>query len=508
KVYIMNPEIARAMIKYIKIIAPDNDKVNKGLKDIKLFITQDDQNVHIFRKQGLTSLIANLFMKDDDERVIKWLLSILTSCLLHREFQEEVHNSTIIPAVVNIFKNTENASIRHRACRVIGQQCTFDLSVSQFHNLNALSGVLAFLKDAKEDEEKKTAIITLRFLASNSHHCQHILKEDGLSYVCIYGLTSSNENLCLESIKTIYQMSKYPSTLFISQVLKGTKNLQILGKFYEKGKKDSHFVLHTFLNIFWSHCSSSTTRQYTGNCVMLDYLTMASFPFMIICELQCKEDKININKEEYDLILALCKLSELDLQWRKFSSNVLPLYHGRVWMQLTDHNGIVLLVSLVSTHKTNLHLLPELLRGLLGLENCHHENKNAIEKYLEANLLPVLLDIFDSALKKICNNPEVKSTWGCYHYPVKADDEKPKAFLKEVSKELLDFGGSQAQNSSTETKNTLIHNLSSPEGSTSTFTYKKMNKIKFRTGKKVKVENENLIKTSSGKFRGNLFTLL
>ncbi|KAB7504553.1 hypothetical protein Anas_09777, partial [Armadillidium nasatum] len=283
----MNPEKARAIIKYIKTNAPDNDKVNKGLKEIKIKLTQDNQNVHIFRQQGLTSLIANLFTKDD-ERVIMWVLSILTSCLLHREFQEEVHNSTIIPAVVNVFKNTDNASIRHRACRVIGQQCTYDLSVSQFHHLNVLSGVLAFLKDAKEDEEKKTAIITLRFLANNSHHSEHILKEDGLSYVCIYGLTSSNENLCWESIKTIYYLSKYPSTLFISQVLKGTKNLQLLGKFYEKGKQDSHFVLHTFLNIFWSHCSSSSTRQYTGNCIMLDYLTMASFPFMIICELQSK----------------------------------------------------------------------------------------------------------------------------------------------------------------------------------------------------------------------------
>ncbi|KAB7497202.1 hypothetical protein Anas_07317 [Armadillidium nasatum] len=349
----MNPEIARAIIKYIKIIAPDKDKVNKGLKDIKLFLTQDDQNVHIFRKQGLTSLIANLFMKVVDERGTLWLLSILTSCLLHREFQEEVHNSTIIPAVVNVFKNTDNASIRHRACRVIGQQCTYDLSVSQFHHLNALSGVLSFLKYAKEDEEIKTAIKTLRFMANNSRHSKHILKEDGLRYVCIY-----------------------------------------------------------------------------------------------------------------------------------------------VWIELTYHDGIWLLVSLVSTHKTNLHLLPELLRGLLGLENYHNDNKRAIEKRLEDNFLPVLLDIFDSALKKICNNPEVKSTWDCYHYPVKADDEKPIAFSKEVSKELLDFGGSQTQNSSTETKNT-IHNTSSPEGSTPTFTYKKMNKIKFRTGKKVKVEDKNLVKTAS-----------
>ncbi|RXG71132.1 hypothetical protein Avbf_07127 [Armadillidium vulgare] len=388
---------------------------------------------------------------DDDERVIMWLLSILTSCLLHKEFQEEVHNSTIIPAVVNVFKNTENASIRHRACRVIGQQCTYGLSVSQFHNLNALTGVLAFLKDAKEDEEKKTAIKTLRFMANNSHHCQHILKEDGLMYVCIYGLTNSNENLCLESIKNIYQMSKYPSTLFVSQVLKNTENLQLLSKFYDfnedyhsEGKQENHFVLHTFLNIFWSHCSSSTTRQYRENCIILDYLTIADLPLMIICELQNKEHKININKEEYDLILALCKLSELDLQWKKFSFNVIPLYHERVWMDLADYNGLSMLCSLVSTHKTNLHLLPELLRGLLGLENCHNENKREIEIYLEANLLPVLLHIFDSALKEICNNPGVKSTWNCYHYPIKADDEKLKALSKEVSKELLDFGGSQA----------------------------------------------------------------
>lgn len=109
-----------------------------------------------------------------------------------------------------------------------------------------------------------------------------------------------------------------------------------------------------------------------------------------------------------------------------------------------------------------------------------------------------MLLIFDSALNETCNNPREESTLHCYHAPVKDNDDKRKTFSKEVPKELLEFGESQAQNSLVKNNNTSFHSTRLPEGSTPISTYKKMNKIKFRTGKKrkVRIEDEKHIKSA------------
>ncbi|XP_042211032.1 uncharacterized protein LOC121858595 isoform X2 [Homarus americanus] len=391
----------KAKILFDLLRSSSNDKVIRGLREIKKRLLTNNENIAVFRSLGLVPQTLKLVQRPNED-ILNGALSILSGCCTSEGSRSEVFNIGGVPHLLNVLKCAKSEALQLRACRTMANQALHRPSCEIFFKLKAVDHILELLLNCKEDDTKLAAIRALRLLASSGEHCQKIVMNKGILHICKVGFGSpacpSSPELVQSTIKAIAHFSRVSHPACVSQIMEGTNNMMCVTKM--SGSTDLEIyecVLRIILNIIHTCFESTTHRRDALDAKVIDHLCTALAPTIIVSELQNRR----VTGIEEKLILALCKFckgsSECNnLAFGSFSEP--PTFLGRAWTQLMECGGVALLVSLLTTHRNHVKLRPAILKAILGVENIYSFKDTILKYFLAAKLLPQLAEQFDELM--------------------------------------------------------------------------------------------------------------
>nr|XP_045614950.1 uncharacterized protein LOC123768446 isoform X1 [Procambarus clarkii] len=438
---ILEMDKQKAKILFNLLRSSSNEKVVRGLREIKKRLLTSKDNLGIFRSLGLVPQTLKLIQRPNED-ILNGSLSILSGCCADEAVRSEVYNVGGITHLLNVLKCAKSESLQVRACKTIANQAQHKSSCDVLFKLNAIDVVIEMLTKCKEDETKIHAIRNLRMLANNGEHCQKIVMSKGILHICSAGFGSAtnppSSDLLRSTIKAIAHFSRVSHPACVSQIMEGTDNMMTVSKMSASPDLEIYeCILRTILNIVQTCFEKTTYKRDYLDVDVIDRLCTARAPKIILTEIQNR--RVNSIEEE-KLILALCKFCEGPSECSNFAHGTLsepPTFMGRAWMQLLECGGAAMLVSLLITHRHHEKLRPAILKAILGVEYNYSFKDTVLKHFLAAKLLPQLAEQFDELMAEYRKVRRDSKPGSCVH-TLKTDSSDMENEMEENEEKIIE----------------------------------------------------------------------
>ncbi|XP_069974894.1 uncharacterized protein [Penaeus vannamei] len=433
-----------------------NEKVVRGLRELKKRLVTNTDNLNIFRSLGLLPHALKLVQRPNED-ILNGSLSILSICCTNEYARREVFELGGVTHLLNVLKCAKSESLQLRACRTVANQAQHRPSCDVLFKLKASDMIIDMLKNCKEDETKISAIRALRMLANTGEHSQKIVTSKGILYFCKAGFDTaespSNVDLLRSTVKTLAHFSRISHPACVSQIMEGTDNMMTVSRVLEANTSDQEIyeaVIKAIVNIVQSCFAPSHLRREALDARVLDRLCTAQFPTKIVLELQNRRVP---GLDDEKLILTLCKFCQGSNECHNLAPNSLsqpPTFMGRAWLQLIDCGGVAMLVELLVRHRHHTKLRPAILKAILGVEHNYSFREPVLKHLLAAQILPQLAEQFDEVMAEYRNVRRKAQPNSCVH--TFQTDNISQANELEINSEVKD----PAEGSNGEEKQTVF----------------------------------------------------
>ncbi|XP_042892679.1 uncharacterized protein LOC122266852 [Penaeus japonicus] len=432
-----------------------NEKVVRGLRELKKRLVTNSDNLKIFRSLGLMPHALKLVQRPNED-ILNGSLSILSICCSNEDTRREVYDLGGVTHLLNVLKCAKSESLQLRACRTVANQAQHRPSCDALFKLKASDLVIEMLKNCKEDETKISAIRALRMLANTGEHSQKIVTSKGILHFCKAGFepveSPSNVDLLRSAVRTLAHFSRISHPACVSQIMEGTDNMMTVSRVLEANTSDQEIyesVIKTIVNIVQSCFAPSHLRREALDARVLDRLCTAQFPTKIVLELQNRRVP---GLDDDKLILTLCKFCQGSNECHNLAPNSLsqpPTFMGRAWMQLIDCGGVAMLVELLGRYRHHAKLRPAILKAILGVEHNYSFREPVLKHLLAAQILPQLAEQFDEVMTDYRNIRRKAQPNSCAH----TFQTNNTSFVSELDVRVPAEGSNGEENQSAVTEN-------------------------------------------------------